>query len=352
MSSKKKEALADTLWHDRDIRFDIDSRLLRLIPGEQLIERIDNVEDTKGNSGDKGVLRVTNLRLIWYADGMPRINLTIGYGTINGVTTRVANSRLRGQAESLYIMAKNGSARFEFIFTCINPSQTKLFTTVIAIHRSYETSKAYRELKMRGAVVNEFEQLRILPLEQQCDRIEGVWNLSSDQGNLGVFIITNIRIVWFASMNPMYNVSIPYLQLQCCRIRDSKFGLALVIETSVLSGEYVLGFRIDPEDRLRNICKTIQVMQKTYSSKPIFGVQHFRERPGSPQAVGEQTKTPDEDVDLDERAVRVDAFAAYFADGVPNEQLRPLVFSEELGVTIEQPKAGFTIADLWNIHVE
>lgn len=52
---------------------------------------------------------------------------------------------------------------------------------MIAIHRAYETSKLYRELKMRGAVINEEEQLRILPLEQQCDRFEGVWNLSSDQ---------------------------------------------------------------------------------------------------------------------------------------------------------------------------
>lgn len=59
--------------------------------------------------------------------------------------------------------------------------QTKLFTTVIGIHRAYETSKLYRDLKMRGALVDETEKLRILPLENQCDRIEGVWNLSSDQ---------------------------------------------------------------------------------------------------------------------------------------------------------------------------
>jgi hypothetical protein len=33
------------------------------------------------------------------------------------------------------------------------------------------------------------------------------------QGNLGIMIITNVRVVWFASMNAMYNVSVPYLQL-------------------------------------------------------------------------------------------------------------------------------------------
>ncbi len=33
---------------------------------------------------------------------------------------------------------------------------------------------------MRGAIIDE-DQLRMLPLEEQCNRIEGVWNLSSDQ---------------------------------------------------------------------------------------------------------------------------------------------------------------------------
>lgn len=34
-------------------------------------------------------------------------------------------------------------------------------------------------------------------------------------------------------MNTMYNVSIPFLQMRSCRVRDSKFGYALVVETSV-----------------------------------------------------------------------------------------------------------------------
>ena len=56
-----------------------------------------------------------------------------------------------------------------------------MFTTVISIHRAYETTKLYRELKMRGAIIDANDELRILPLEEQCDRIDGVWNLSSDQ---------------------------------------------------------------------------------------------------------------------------------------------------------------------------
>lgn len=31
-----------------------DVRMLRLCGGEQLVDRMDNVEDTKGNNGDRG----------------------------------------------------------------------------------------------------------------------------------------------------------------------------------------------------------------------------------------------------------------------------------------------------------
>ena len=41
----------------------------------------------------------------------------------------------------------------------------------------------------------------------------GIWNLSSEQGNLGVFVVTNIRIVWFAELAENFNVSVPYLQI-------------------------------------------------------------------------------------------------------------------------------------------
>ena len=52
-----------------------------------------------------------------------------------------------------------------------------------------------------------------MPLEQICNRIEGVWNLSSNQGNLGCFILTNVRLVWYATMNEYFNLSLPYIQI-------------------------------------------------------------------------------------------------------------------------------------------
>jgi Bardet-Biedl syndrome 5 protein len=39
--------------------------------------------------------------------------------------------------------------------------------------------------------------------------VQGVWTLSSDQGNLGTFYITNVRMVWHANLAENFNVSIP-----------------------------------------------------------------------------------------------------------------------------------------------
>ncbi|CAM9421198.1 unnamed protein product, partial [Hapterophycus canaliculatus] len=78
--------------------------------------------------------------------------------------------------------------------------------------RAYETSKLYRDLKLRGSIIKD-KQLVTLPLEQIYNKIEGVWNLSSDQGNLGCFFLTNVRLVWHANLAQNFNVSIPYMQM-------------------------------------------------------------------------------------------------------------------------------------------
>ena len=44
-------------------------------PGEVLIDKLDSIEDTKGNAGDRGRLLVTNLRVIWHSANMPRVSL-------------------------------------------------------------------------------------------------------------------------------------------------------------------------------------------------------------------------------------------------------------------------------------
>lgn len=44
--------------------------------GELIIDRLDMIEDTKGNAGDQGRLVVSNLRIMWQSLTLPRINLS------------------------------------------------------------------------------------------------------------------------------------------------------------------------------------------------------------------------------------------------------------------------------------
>ncbi|ELU15448.1 hypothetical protein CAPTEDRAFT_176376 [Capitella teleta] len=338
--------MADSLWEDRDVRFDISIQQMQMRPGEKLVDRLDSIEDTKGNNGERGRLIVTNLRLIWHSQAMPRVNLSIGYNCVLNISTKTAQSKLRGNAEALFVLTKCNSTRFEFIFTNLVPGSPRLFTSVIAVHRAYETTKMYRELRLRGALIQN-KTLRLLPQEQVYDKVNGVWNLSSDQGNLGTFFITNVRLVWHANMNEAFNVSIPYLQMKTVKVRDSKFGLALVIESSASSGGYVLGFRIDPVEKLHEAVKEIQSLHRVYSSCPIFGIEYETE--DKVQSIQELTvESVQDDVEIDNSADQSDAFAAYFADGNKQTDREP-VFSEDLGLAIEKLKDGFTLTGLWEV---
>nr|XP_060634695.1 Bardet-Biedl syndrome 5 protein isoform X2 [Anolis sagrei ordinatus] len=313
MAAAAAAAAADTLWEDRDVRFDISPQQMKMRPGEVLIDCLDPIEDTKGNNGEKGRLLVTNLRIIWHSIVLPRVNLSVGYNCFVNTTTRTANSKLRGQTEALYILTKCNNTRFEFIFTNVVPGSPRLFASVIAVHRAYETSKMYRELKLRCALIQN-KQLRLLPKEQVYDKINGVWNLSSDQRSV--------------------------------KIRDSKFGLALVIESSQATGGYVLGFKIDPVEKLEQTAKEINSLHKVFSVNPIFGVDYeMEEKPKQLEDLTVEQVQDDVEIEADEQT---DAFVAYFADGNKQQDREP-VFSEELGLAIEKLKDGFTLQGLWEV---
>eukprot|EP00998_Keelungia_sp_KM082_P005655 NODE_1962_length_1172_cov_70.622967_g1945_i0.p1 GENE.NODE_1962_length_1172_cov_70.622967_g1945_i0~~NODE_1962_length_1172_cov_70.622967_g1945_i0.p1 ORF type:complete len:346 (+),score=68.16 NODE_1962_length_1172_cov_70.622967_g1945_i0:99-1136(+) len=332
------------IWQDREIRFDIPPADIDLRRGEFEIDSLDSIEDTKGNNGEKGSLVITNLRMIWCSMKNVRINLSIGYSCIISITIHTANSRLRGQTQALYVLTKFNSSRFEFIFTNLVKNSPRLFTTVQAVHRAYETSKLYRDLKLRGAIIKE-KELLLLPQEQVYTKTSGVWNLSSDQGNLGTFYITNVRIVWFANLAENFNVSIPYLQIKTVRIRDSKFGPAFVIETTAQSGGYVLGFRIDPSDKLQDIFKEISSLHRLFSVNPIFGVEFTVEE--KPPALADLKEKATEDgieiIDDDPS----DAFTIYYADGGNKNSDRKPVFCESLGLAVEKLRDGVSIDQLW-----
>lgn len=47
----------------------------------------------------------------------------------------------------------------------------------------------------------------------QYSTFYGIWNLSSDEGNLGTLIATNVRVIWYADINETFNISLPHMQI-------------------------------------------------------------------------------------------------------------------------------------------
>lgn len=342
---------APLVWQDREIRFDVSLNELNCRSGEFVIDTLDSVEDSKGNSGESGRIVITNLRFIWHSDSYQKINLSIGLSCILNITTKPLKTKMRGVSESLFVLTKHNGVRFEFIFTYLVPGSPRMFQSTMAVHKAYESSKLYREVKLRGALMSK-GQLKYLPKEQLYNKINGVWNLSSDQGNLGTFYFTNIRVIWHANLNENFNVSVPYLQIKAVKIRDSKFGVALVIETSSTGGNYVLGFKIDPEDKLKDAFKEISSLYKVYSSSPIFGVEFETEDRSQTleEAKLHSMIKKNDDVEIEQSEEHSDAFAAYYAyDNDDNNKVREPVYNEELGLAIEKLKDDFQLKNLWDI---
>lgn len=257
------------IWQDREIRFDIPNKEIVTRKGEIVIDAIKNIEDTKGNPDETGTLKITNLRLLWYSEINTQINLSIGYDCIANIEVKVIVSNNSGSVQSLYLRCKYKQSKFEFIFSSPLEDSQKLYATFQAVCRSYETTKLYRDLRLRSAIIQE-KNLILLPREKIINKYNGVWNLSADQGNVGTFIVTNVRVVWFANLSENFNVSVPYIQIKIIRKRDSKYGLAVVIETSSLSGNYVLGFQ---SDNLEVMFQELTKLHKIHYENPIFGVE-------------------------------------------------------------------------------
>lgn len=47
--------------------------------GEVIIDKLDMIEDVKGNVGDQGRLVISNLRIMWHSLTLPRINLSMDH---------------------------------------------------------------------------------------------------------------------------------------------------------------------------------------------------------------------------------------------------------------------------------
>ena len=176
-------------WQDSEIRFDVGGKDLAPCPGEFQIETLSDIEDSKGNSGEHGQLRVTNVRILWVSSKTPKTNLSIGLNCVLSINIRASESRARSTTQSLYVLTKFSHSKFEFIFSHENRHVPRLFSTVQSLYNAFDTSRLFRDIKLRGGIMRD-KALIMLPGESIISTTNGVWNLSGDQGNLGTLVVT------------------------------------------------------------------------------------------------------------------------------------------------------------------
>lgn len=62
------------------------------------------------------------------------------------------------------------------------------------------------------------------------------------------------------------------MQLKGAKLRSSKFGHVLVLETWPEAGKYLLGFQISPKERLSEVVNQIDLLLQVYQTMPITGI--------------------------------------------------------------------------------
>ena len=204
------------LTHDASIRIDAPASYLALRRGEFMIDALSSVEDSKGAGGERGELTLTNLRVMWVSHRTSRLSMSIGWDTLlpgRGLAVRSASSKTRGNLQALYIAATFQGAKFEFIFTSLVKASPRLFSTALAVLKSYESSRVFREVKLRSALFRpEDKTLVMLPRERVFSKVECM-NLAKESGALGQATVTSQRFTWRATFAENFNVSIPYLMI-------------------------------------------------------------------------------------------------------------------------------------------
>lgn len=261
----------EAIWQNNEIRFDCPANQLKFRKGERLIETFNNIEDSKGNPDESGTFKFTNLRALWYSDVNKYINLSIGYDTINTCENKASYSGANGTTQILTIRCKYNSSKFEFIFTSRNKESARVGSVFTQIRQMYEGTKLFRDIRMRGAIIKD-KDLELLPTETIVNRYNNVWNLASETSNVGTFLITNVRIVWYHASTDNFNSSIPYVQIKSIKKKDSKSGPALVVETFPQTGEpkgYSIGFQ---SDKMSQILPELTKLHKLYYGNPNFGM--------------------------------------------------------------------------------
>ena len=261
------ESDVEDFMPDREIGFDYQINHMNLLNGEFLAKKFTLVEDRKGNPGVFGDLLVTNLRVMWIQDKMPRVNLSIGYNVF--LKMALVQPEKNVDSEHVQIKAFHGDSRYEFFFYRKKNTQGT-FDILPKIYNAYDASRGFRELMIRK-IISHGGQLTLYDKEKIIKQYPNVWNLGKTEGKLGRFYFTNIRVVWISNTNENFNISIPYVRILKVSSKNSNFGEAIGFLTSRHFGGLDIGFKIDSFD-FKSALNEINRTWDSYRKQPYLGI--------------------------------------------------------------------------------
>jgi len=330
---------------DREIVFDYPIQQLELVKGEFIAKDFKQVEDRKGNPGIFGDLKVTNLRVIWIQNRMPRVNLSIGYNVF--VKMALVQQDVGQDAEHVQIKAFHNESRYEFFFYRKKNVQGT-FDILPRMYNSYDGTRGYREVLIRK-ILTHGGTLTLWEREKIIAQFGNAWNLGKQEGKLGRLIMTNVRLVWVSMTNENFNISIPWIRMLKVFKKNSNFGgEALCVQVSKAFGGLEIGFKVDSIDCLALLEQTKNLMD-TYKSSPFLG---------TPESISSDTAADTKSISktyfeesqfVDTGYNEVQNIKAIYRDDSGADS-REVDFNSTLGLAFERlPKDVQNLEQLWKI---
>ena len=363
------------IWQDREIRFDVPKIDLKLRKGEESLDTITNIEDSKSPCGDIGTFVFTNLRLIWYCNTNIGLNFSIGYDCISDFKEQAFTSKITGETTALSIKCRSKGNIYGLLFNSVSDSGPSLLSALQSLVKIYEASRLYRDIKVKGSITKD-KKLTLLPDENITGSFNPVCFVSQNQKDKtnGQLLIGNIRLVWFANSVDNYNVSIPWIQMKTVLSqKDPKYGKVLVVETCSFFGGAKYYFVCTDNDQFEKMLDDITKALFYYRECPVIGIdikKYFdmdetkknKEKTKNVTETNKETmktfnkmieqKKEDEEEIIDQNYFNeISNAVAYQIGNNRNKDVAigDIVFSNELGCAVEKLPEGVTIDHLWKI---
>ena len=123
-----------------------------------------------------------------------------------------------------------------------------------------------------------------------------------------------------------------------------------MLETFQRAGGYILGFRVDPQDRIAGVFQEISSLHQVYFAKPNFGVDFSLESEAPSMDALLQPRI-DENIELIDDQEDSHAIAAYYADHLMDDETRfdMVQYETKIGLAVEGLAEGLTLEQLWRV---